>query len=65
MKRDRLRQAGYEYDHDREDAFSGQDYFPDGMRAGAVSTVPTGRGHEAEIARRLDSWAALRDSRRP
>ena len=23
--------AGYEYDHDAEDAFSGQNYFPDGM----------------------------------
>src|SRR5882724_11491464 len=23
---------GYEYDHDAEDAFSGQNYFPDGMR---------------------------------
>ena len=22
---------GYEYDHRREDAFSGQNYFPDGM----------------------------------
>ena len=23
--------AGYAYDHDTEDAFSGQNYFPDGM----------------------------------
>ncbi len=56
--------AGYEYDHDRGDAFSGQDYFPDGMERERFYR-PTGRGHEAEIARRLDSWAALRDSRRP
>lgn len=25
--------AGYEYDHDAEGAFSGQNYFPEGMKA--------------------------------
>ncbi len=54
---------GYEYDHDAEDGFSGQDYMPAGMERERYYR-PTGRGHEAEIARRLDSWAALRDSRR-
>jgi putative ATPase len=24
--------AGYAYDHDAEDGFSGQDYFPEGMK---------------------------------
>ena len=54
---------GYEYDHDAEDGFSGQDYLPAGMERERYYR-PSGRGHEAEIARRLDSWAALRDSRR-
>ncbi len=54
---------GYEYDHDAEDGFSGQDYMPAGMERERYYR-PTRRGHEAEIARRLDSWAALRDSRR-
>ncbi len=55
---------GYEYDHDAEDGFSGQDYFPEGMERERYYR-PTGRGREAEIAQRLDSWAALRDSHRP
>ena len=55
--------AGYAYDHDAEHGFSGQNYFPDGM-ARERFYRPTDRGHEAEIARRLDSWARLRDSDR-
>ncbi len=54
---------GYQYDHDAEDGFSGQNYFPDGM-ARERFYQPTDRGQEAEIARRLDSWARLRDSDR-
>ncbi len=54
---------GYEYDHDSADGFSGQNYFPDGM-ARERFYRPTDRGHEREIARRLDSWARLRDSDR-
>ncbi len=54
---------GYAYDHDAEDGFSGQNYFPDGM-ARERFYRPTDRGHEKEIARRLDSWARLRDSHR-
>jgi putative ATPase len=34
---------GYEYDHDSEEGFSGQDYFPQGMRRQTFYT-PTGRG---------------------
>ncbi len=55
--------AGYEYDHDTEHGFSGQSYFPDGM-ARERFYRPTDRGNEGEIARRLDSWARLRDSDR-
>jgi putative ATPase len=51
--------AGYAYDHDAEDAFSGQDCFPDGM-ARRVFYRPAGRGAEAEVKRRLDAWSARR-----
>ena len=50
---------GYAYDHDAEDGFSGQNYFPDGMERPAFYT-PRDRGFERELGRRLDHWAALR-----
>ncbi len=50
---------GYAYDHDAEDAFSGQNYFPDGMDRPAFYR-PADRGFEREVARRLDHWAKLR-----
>ena len=51
--------AGYEYDHSAEDAFSGQNYFPEGMeRIGFYR--PRDRGFEREISRRLEYWAELR-----
>jgi len=52
---------GYEYDHDTEEAFSGQNYFPDGMERVQLY-APTDRGAEKEIRRRLEGWARLRDS---
>ena len=55
---------GYEYDHDTDAGFSGQDYFPDGMER-ARFYLPTDRGAEAEIRRRLDNWVRLRDSGQP
>jgi putative ATPase len=51
--------AGYAYDHDTAEAFSGQHYFPDGM-AREQFYDPQGRGFEAEIRRRLEHWAKLR-----
>ena len=54
--------AGYEYDHGAEDAFSGQNYFPDGMDRVAFYE-PRDRGFEREIARRLKYWADLRARR--
>jgi len=51
--------AGYAYDHGTPEAFSGQNYFPDGMTR-AQFYVPTGRGLEAEINKRLEHWAKLR-----
>jgi putative ATPase len=50
---------GYAYDHDEAGAFSGQNYFPDGMERRQFYR-PTDRGAEAELAERLDRWAALR-----
>ncbi|HET9146509.1 MAG TPA: replication-associated recombination protein A [Acetobacteraceae bacterium] len=54
--------AGYEYDHDAEEAFSGQNYFPDGMER-VEFYRPAGRGAEAELRKRLAHWAKLRNER--
>ena len=54
--------AGYEYDHDAEDGFSGQNYFPESMAREAYYQ-PVPRGFEREIAKRLAYWARLRDDR--
>jgi putative ATPase len=51
--------AGYAYDHATPEAFSGQNYFPDGMPRQKFYD-PAGRGFEAEIKRRLEHWAKLR-----
>ena len=45
--------AGYAYDHDQADGFSGQNYFPDGMKR-PVYYVPVDRGFERELGRRVD-----------
>jgi putative ATPase len=50
---------GYQYDHATEEAFSGQNYFPDDM-AREQFYRPADRGVEKEIAKRLDHWAKLR-----
>ncbi len=55
--------AGYAYDHDAEDGFSGQNYFPDGMPRQRFYT-PVERGFEREIRKRIDYFDKLRDKRR-
>ncbi len=55
--------AGYQYDHDSPEAFSGQDYFPDGMGHQRFY-APDGRGFEAELKERLEQWQKLRARRR-
>ncbi|MEM9049240.1 MAG: replication-associated recombination protein A [Pseudomonadota bacterium] len=55
--------AGYAYDHDAEDAFSGQDYFPEGMDRVSFYDPPE-RGHEREMRKRLAYFARLRAERR-
>jgi putative ATPase len=54
--------TGYSYDHDAEDGFSGQNYFPDGM-ARPVLYAPLDKGFEREISRRLAHWSKLRADR--
>lgn len=54
--------AGYEYDHDTAEGFSGQNYFPDGM-ARREFYQPVERGFEREIRKRLDYWQKLRDAK--
>ncbi|MCX7346021.1 MAG: replication-associated recombination protein A [Alphaproteobacteria bacterium] len=54
--------AGYKYDHDQPEAFSGQNYFPDGMGRESYY-APVERGFEREVRKRLEYWAKLRKER--
>ncbi len=54
--------AGYRYDHDEPDAFSGQNYFPEDMERESFYH-PAERGFEREIAKRLAYWAKRRGER--
>jgi putative ATPase len=54
--------SGYDYDHDAPDAFSGQDYFPEGLGRRTFYDPPE-RGFEREIRKRLEYWAKLRRER--
>jgi putative ATPase len=53
---------GYAYDHDAEDGFSGQNYFPEGMKR-PVYYLPPERGFERELKKRLDYFIKLRGKR--
>jgi putative ATPase len=54
--------AGYLYDHDEPDAFSGQNYFPDAM-VRQKFYQPVDRGFERDVAKRLQYWERLRKER--
>ncbi|WP_418595165.1 replication-associated recombination protein A [Ponticoccus sp. (in: a-proteobacteria)] len=54
--------AGYAYDHDAEDGFSGQDYFPEEMRRETFYD-PVDRGFERDMRKRVDYFAKLRTQR--
>ncbi len=54
--------SGYAYDHDAEDGFSGQNYFPDDLRRPSIYQ-PRDTGFEREIAKRLQYWDTLRSKR--
>ena len=62
MMKDQGYGDGYEYDHNAEDGFSGQNYFPDTMSRG-VYYLPVERGEERELKKRLDFFAKLRTKR--
>jgi putative ATPase len=51
--------SGYAYDHDEPEAFSGQNYFPEGMPRETYYDPPD-RGFEREIRKRLEYWSTLR-----
>ncbi|BBF93071.1 replication-associated recombination protein A [Blastochloris tepida] len=54
--------AGYLYDHDTPEGFSGQDYFPEELGRQNFYR-PVERGFERELKKRLDYWAKLRRER--
>ena len=54
--------AGYVYDPDTKDGFSGQNYFPDEMPR-ASYYKPVEAGFEREIIKRLDYWEKLRNKK--
>ncbi|HWL83037.1 MAG TPA: replication-associated recombination protein A [Roseomonas sp.] len=54
--------SGYAYDHQEDEAFSGQNYFPEGMERQQFYR-PAGRGAEARILERLERWSELREKR--
>jgi putative ATPase len=55
--------ADYAYDHDAPDGFSGQNYFPDGLKR-PVYYAPPERGFERELKKRIDYFAKLRERRK-
>lgn len=63
MMKDQGFGAGYEYDHDAKDGFSGQDYFPEGTARPELYR-PVDRGFEREMKKRLAWFAKLRRERR-
>jgi putative ATPase len=54
--------AGYAYDHDAPEAFSGQNYFPDTINREQYYQ-PNERGFERELLRRVEYFARLRAKR--
>ncbi|MEZ5654436.1 MAG: replication-associated recombination protein A [Sphingobium sp.] len=54
--------AGYSYDHDAPDGFSGDSYWPEEM-APQILYSPSERGFEKRIAERMAYWDKLRETR--
>jgi len=54
---------GYAYDHDHEDGFSGQDYFPEAIKR-PVFYVPVDRGFERDLKKRVEYFVGLRSKRK-
>jgi len=53
--------AGYKYDPDTPEGFSGQDYFPEGVSRVDIYQ-PKNYGDEAEISKRLSNWRKIREN---
>ncbi len=62
LMRDQGYGAGYAYDHESEEGFSGQDYFPENMKR-EIFYQPAERGYERELKKRLDYFLKLRAKR--
>lgn len=62
LMRDQGYGDGYVYDHNAEDGFSGQNYFPDGMERPEYYS-PVERGFERELSKRLSYFKKLRTKR--
>lgn len=62
MMKDQGYGAGYAYDHDAEDGFSGQNYFPDAMARQSFYD-PVERGFERDLQKRLAYFNTLRKKR--
>ena len=54
---------GYDYDHDAEDGFSGQDYFPDNVTRESYYH-PVERGFERDLLKRMQYFNTLRIKRK-
>ncbi|MEM8812745.1 MAG: replication-associated recombination protein A [Pseudomonadota bacterium] len=54
---------GYQYDHDTDAGFSGQDYFPEDLGR-KTFYEPTDRGHESKLRDRMEKWRKLREGER-
>ena len=53
---------GYSYDHDADEGFSGDNYWPEEMEPQTYYS-PVERGFEREIAKRIEYWNKLRETR--
>ncbi len=53
----------YAYDHDADDGFSGDNYWPEALTP-QIFYMPVERGFERDIRKRLDYWAGLRHKKR-
>lgn len=56
--------AGYQYDHDSDQGFSGDNYWPEEMAPQTFYT-PTDRGFEKRVAERIAYWENLRREKQP
>jgi putative ATPase len=53
---------GYTYDHDAEEGFSGDNYWPEEMEPQDYYR-PVDRGFEREVAKRMEWWTKRRSEK--